>query len=140
MKLDITVTATGECDLEIALYDGEMLLEMIRCITLPGAETFNIEHDFVAGKKYRLEIGRHETDLYQTDRTFHEHQLIISSVLLDEFWKLTDNRTHYDKEYVDFVQDRATWELTNDKFNDTIHFNGSLIYEITTPARGMFFK
>jgi hypothetical protein len=140
MNLDITLSAPAECSVEVSLYKDEVLLDSKYSIFGSGEEKIHFEQDFVPGETYRLEIGRHEEDLYYTDRTFHEHFIKVVSVVLDDFWKLTDNQTHYDREYVDFVECRATWELANDRFNDVLHFNGSLLYNITTPVRGMFFK
>ena len=92
-----------------------------------------------------LEISRNDIALYNTDRLTHSTYVIVEQILIDNFWGIGDknhwSKTRYSQEYIQHLDNKpVTWELSKDLYNNTLFFNGSLEYNITTPIRGMFFK
>lgn len=90
-------------------------------------------------------ISRCDKHLYQTTKLVHDTYIIVEQILIDNFWIIDHNnhwsKTVYDQEYCNHLRDKSvTWELSKDLYNNVLFFNGSLIYHITTPIRGMFFK
>lgn len=92
-----------------------------------------------------LFVQRQDEDLYQTNKTCHDNRVIVESILIDNFWTI-DKRNHwsvteFDADYIEHVQKyQGTWELKNTLNNDSLYFNGKLVYSITSPIRSMYFK
>jgi len=92
-----------------------------------------------------IDISRHDNSLYQTSNLVHTTYVIVEQILIDNFWIIGDknhwSKTIYEQAYRDHLADKpVTWELGKDLYNNVLFFNGSLIYCITKPIRGMFFK
>jgi len=92
-----------------------------------------------------INVSRHDNRLYQTSNLVHNTYVIVDQILIDNFWTIGDknhwSKTIYDQSYIDHLADKpVTWELSKDLYNNVLFFNGSLIYYITKPIRGMFFK
>jgi hypothetical protein len=92
-----------------------------------------------------IDISRHDNSLYQTSNLVHTTYVIVEQILIDNFWIIGDknhwSKTIYEQTYRDHLADKSvTWELGKDLYNNVLFFNGSLIYCITKPIRGMFFK
>lgn len=88
---------------------------------------------------YELRISRDEP----FDGTTHKTWIQVESIMIDNFWQIGKlnhwSKTEYAQEYVSRVQAQDhSWELTAGLYNDTLFYNGSLIYEITAPVRKMF--
>lgn len=112
--------------------------------TLTDKETV-ISIDRSITQSYQLEIGRHDNSLYRTNNTVHDEYVIVNRIQIDNFWVIGDTNhwstTRYDTEYINHLTDKQySWELSKNLCNNTLFFNGSLDYTITTPIRGMFFK
>jgi hypothetical protein len=92
-----------------------------------------------------INISRHDNSLYQTFNLVHTTYVIVEQILIDNFWIIGDNnhwsKTIYEQTYRDHLADKpVTWELSKDLYNNVLFFNGSIVYHITKPIRGMFFK
>jgi hypothetical protein len=92
-----------------------------------------------------IDISRHDNSLYQTSNLVHTTYVIVEQILIDNFWIIGDknhwSKTIYEQTYRDHLADKpVTWEIGKDLYNNVLFFNGSLIYCITKPIRGMFFK
>lgn len=104
---------------------------------------FSIKNKII--DQYILKISRHEQGLYHTQRLTHESHVFVDKIILDNFWTIDEKNhwstTSYDQKYVNHLKDKqVTWELSKKMYNNILYFNGSLIYNITIPIRGMFFK
>lgn len=132
MNYKITLSKTADQIVEILingqqyiLYDQQQVIEL------------ESDTDIV--------ISRCDKNLYQTNKLVHDTYIIVEQILIDNFWVIGHNnhwsKTMYDQEYYNYLLDKpVTWELSKDLYNNVLFFNGSLIYHITTPIRGMFFK
>lgn len=90
---------------------------------------------------YLLRITRDEPLIGITHATWVK----VESIQIDELWEIGKfnhwSKTEYSPDYVAHVQSQAhSWELTAGLYNDILFFNGSLSYEISAPARKMFWS
>jgi hypothetical protein len=132
MNYKITLSKTADETVEILINGQQYILsDQLQVIELDS------DTDIV--------ITRCDKNLYQTAKLVHDTYVIVEQILIDNFWIIGHtnhwSKTVYDQEYFDHLKDKpTTWELSKDLYNNVLFFNGSLIYYITTPIRGMFFK
>ena len=132
MNYKITLNKTSNEMVEIVINGQQCILDDLQQVIELESDT-----DVV--------ISRRDKNLYQTAKLVHDTYVIVEQILIDDFWIIDHNnhwsKTVYDQEYCDHLKDKpVTWELSKDLYNNVLFFNGSLVYHITTPIRGMFFK
>jgi hypothetical protein len=132
MNYKITLSKTTNETVDISINGQQYILDdQLQVIEL------DLDTDII--------ISRCDKNLYQTAKLVHDTYVIVEQILIDDFWIIGHNnhwsKTVYDQEYCDHLKNKpTTWELSKDLYNNVLFFNGSLIYHITTPIRGMFFK
>ena len=86
-----------------------------------------------------LRISRNEPIIAPS----HVTHIRIDRLILDDFWEINCNNdpsfTEYDEDYIEHARNSgASWEITKDRHNNVLFFNGSIRYDIRFPLRSMF--
>jgi hypothetical protein len=144
-KIKLRKTAPSPAVLAIEFLQNDYMLHYDHFYLTSDQIEKSFDYDLELDKFYVLRISRHEQEFYQTNKLVHDSYVIVEEIMLDNFWTIDHknqwSKTVYDTKYKHHLNDKpATWELSKDQYNNTLFFNGSLDYSITSPIRGMFFK
>ena len=102
----------------------------------------DLQHD----KDTKLVIERNDSNIYSTQQPYHENNIIIEKVIVDDFWEF--NESFYtpigvlDDDYRNYLEKIGKISLIEKQlvYNTHLFFNGRFEWEIKYPVRRCFFK
>lgn len=137
MKIDIKLSKNNDLTAPQLTVSCDVQHKDVSLHAMQETVSFDVPNKDVG--TYKISITRQEPFAGTTHATWVK----VEEIKIDDFWKIGDvnhwSKTTYDDDYFAAVSEMShTWELTKDLYNDTLFFNGCLSYEISAPARKMF--